>query len=451
MARKYNKKQSKKIRNLVAICSLCAIMLSVSTYAWFIGMKTVNVNKFEIEIATTEGLMLSLDGKSWKYQLNPNTDPQYDGNTNQWLGDEPGDPGLIPMSSVGDMDSTSSTMKLFQKGSLTATPGGYRLMASRVKNYEETTPDSGRYEEGDGYIAFDLFIMNLSGDEYYQENNPLNEEAIYLTTNSEVKTGTGGVENTGIENSVRVGFAQIGRVSAELDLNDTTPDNTVSAPIITGITCAGDGDHEDYVGEEEQYVTGICRNATIWEPNDAKHVQNAANWYQKSCLKRTGATVTDSASYTTACDNLVLTQAYPTYAISNELNYDDEVNVYDGNAFNTYTANTVAYSTYNAAGTKTDYKLVDMTYNAADKTGYFTDTMKGYTSTNRPQFMTLAPNSITKVRVYVWLEGQDVDNYDFASLGQQISINFGFTKERYTEGDIDYDGPSTDITPTNGQ
>ena len=37
------------------------------------------------------------------------------------------------------------------------------------------------------------------------------------------------------------------------------------------------------------------------------------------------------------------------------------------------------------------------------------------------------------------------------SGGQQVSINFGFTKERYTEDDIEYDGPSTDITPTNGQ
>ena len=72
--------------------------------------------------------------------------------------------------------------------------------------------------------------------------------------------------------------------------------------------------------------------------------------------------------------------------------------------------------------------------------------MKNLTSTSRPTFMTLAPNSITKIRVYIWIEGQDVDNYDFASLGKKISVNFGFTKERYTEDDIDYEGPSTDIT-----
>ena len=54
--------------------------------------------------------------------------------------------------------------------------------------------------------------------------------------------------------------------------------------------------------------------------------------------------------------------------------------------------------------------------------------------------MTLAPNSVTKVRVYVYIEGQDVDNYDFASLGKKISVAFGFTKERFYGEDIDYDG-----------
>ena len=37
---------------------------------------------------------------------------------------------------------------------------------------------------------------------------------------------------------------------------------------------------------------------------------------------------------------------------------------------------------------------------------------------------------ITKVRVYLWLEGQDVDNYDVIA-GDSIKINFGFTKDRY--------------------
>ena len=355
-----------------------------------------------------------MDGVDWKYNLDVNEATQYDNNTNKLDGVE-----LIPLSSVGDMDSTTSRMKLFEKSSLTAVPGGYRLLSAQVNNYTNTEDTTGEYIEGDGYVAFDLFIKNLSGEEYYIENNPDNEEAIYLNTNSKVKVATdGGVENTGIENSIRVAFAQIGRVKGD----------TVDQDTITGMTCA---DSEDGAAQ----VTGICRSAQIWEPNDTDHVQNAINWYNESCLARTAADVYADSSYTpseddtTTCNAVTNGTAYPTYAISRRIDVADNVNIYDGTAFNKYTANTIDYTTYAAADTdgKAAYKLVEYPY--------FTDTMKDIAGADRPQFMTLAPNSITKVRVYIYLEGQDVDNY-------------GFTKERYTEGDIDYDGPSTDITPS---
>ena len=441
MAKKHNSKKSKRIRDLVAICSLCAILLSVSTYAWFIGMKTVNVAEFSVNIATTEGLFLSMDGENWKYTLDARNADPYEGNANQWL-DQPGE-GLIPMSSVGDMDKTSSRMKLYEKGSLTAVTGGYRLLSEQVDNHTTLNAGGVEYEEGNGYVAFDLFIKNLSGNAYYTDNNPLNEEAIYLTTNSEVKvSANGGKEKAGIENSVRVAFAQIGRVKAD----------TTSADNITKITCA-----DVPAADGQVQVTGICRDAQIWEPNDTKHVQNAINWYQKSCLTRKASTdgddVNDPDSYNAGskCTAVEDGTAYPTYAISNNIEIADNVNIYDGAAYNTYTKNTVDYKTY-TEGVRSTYNLVDMTYSKADGIGYFTDTMKNVAGKDRPQFMTLAPNSITKVRVYIWIEGQDIDNYDFASLGKKITVNFGFTKERYIESDIPgYDGPSTDITPTNGE
>ena len=423
--KKHNEKHSKKIRKLVAMCSLIAIILAVSTYAWFIGMKRVEVSEFDINIATTEGLFLSMDGIDWKYNLDVNEATQYDNNTNKLDGVE-----LIPLSTVGDMDSTTSRMKLYEKSSLTAVPGGYRLLSAQVNNYTDTEDTTGAYIEGDGYVAFDLFIKNLSGDEYYIDNDPDNEEAIYLNTNSSVKVAdVGGVPNTGIENSLRVAFTQIGRVEGD----------TVDQDTITGITCADD---EDGAAP----VTGICRSAQIWEPNDTAHVQNAINWYDKSCLARKAADVYSSSSYTssddgtTTCNDIVNGTAYPTYAISRRIDVADGVNIYDGAAFNTYAANTIDYATYAAALDKSPYKLVEYPN--------FTDTMKNIVGAERPQFMTLAPNSITKVRVYIYLEGQDIDNYDFAQLGAKVSVNFGFTKERYTEEDIDYDGPSTDITPS---
>jgi len=424
---KRSKKQARRLRNLVMVCTMCAIVLTVSTYAWFIGMKTVSVSTFDVDIATTEGLFLSMDGVNWTYKLDAKGATPYEGHTNTWAPD-----GLIPMSTVGDMDDTVSRMKLFEKASLTTTPGGFRLLTSRVDNYNNGT--DGKILQGKGYVAFDLFIKNISGEHYYETNQPLNEEAIYLTTNSAVTVANDGIANTGIENSVRVAFTQIGRVKAD----------TESAANITGITCSDVAKSDGQV-----QVTGICRDAQIWEPNDTDHVKNAISWYDTACAtrKETGTNETLKESYNIAiestpktnCGTVVDGTSYATYAVSRAITTDDHVDVYDGEIYNTYEANSMTYEDYLDAD-KTGAKLVSYPY--------FTDTMKDKTGTDRPTFMTLAPNSITKLRVYIYIEGQDIDNYDFASLGAKISVNFGFTKERFTETDIDYQGPSTDITPT---
>ena len=403
---KKDKKHVKRVRKLIILCLFCAIILGVSTYAWFIGMKTVNVSSFDVSIAAIDSLSLSLNGKDWSDTVTISKDNYndvegqtvYSGNTNSWGGE-----GLVPVSSVGKIDSASSRLTLFEKGSLTATPGGYRLMSSRVNN-------SGAKEQ-DGYVAFDLFIKNMSGKEYYSELNKLNEEAIYLTPDSEVTIAEqGGVANTGIENSVRVAFAQIGRVKA----------TTEEVGTITGITCKTEG-----------AVTGICtdRDAQIWEPNDTEHVTNAINWYNTSCKTRTGLDVTKDASYAGNCKTIEQGTAYKTYAVGGIINYSDNIDVYDGADYNGYTE-----SITNAAS---DGKLVDF--------DYFTDTEKNLSGVDRPTFITLAPNSITKVRIYIYIEGQDVDNYDFASLGKKISVAFGFTKERFFDEDVDYnaDGSAT--------
>ena len=309
------------------------------------------------------------------------------------------------MSSIGVIDTTVSRLTLFEKGSLSTTKGGYRLMASRVNNVTDTPS---------GYVAFDLFIKNSSGAEYYQLDDPLNEEAIYLTNDSKVTVGSTGVANAGIENSVRVAFAQIGRVEA----------SNTSASTIQGITCTSDST-----------VTGICRTAQIWEPNDTSHVASALTWYNTNCKARSGAATNLDASYSGDCGVVVDGQAYPTYAIGKEITATTAVDIYDGTGYNGYTGDiatteAIATSTENENAGKYLYSYP-----------YFTDTMKLRTGTARPAFITLAPNSITKVRVYIYIEGQDVDNYDFASIGKQISVNFGFTKERLTEGDFGYTGP----------
>ena len=408
--KKRNNKHEKRLRMLILAVVVCTFILGASTYAWFIGMRTVNVSSFDVSIATTESLMLSIDGKTWTENLEINGEnyntAAYVGNTNSWGGED----GLIPMSSIGKIDTAASRMILFEKGSFTASDGGYRLMASQVQNGVD---DAG---EADGYVAFDLFIRNLSGNEYYKEVDFLNEEAIYLTPGSSVKVSGAGAdkEKTGIENSVRVAFMQIGRVKADAAEGD-----------ITAITCKGGNN-----------ALGICadRSATIWEPNDTQHVENAINWYNTACKKRNGADLNANGAYTAeACNTVANGTAYPTYAVAGVIDNTSSVDNYDGEKYNGYKGSNATAEEVKASTAVVANKL----YNVDT----FTDSEKNLQGTARPKFISLAPNSITKVRVYIWLEGQDVDNYDFAQLGRQISVNFGFTKERFYGEDIDYEGP----------
>ena len=430
-----NKKHARRVKRLALICTMCTIILIVSTYAWFIGMNTVNVSTFDVQIAATKGLYLSLDGKTWSETVDinkANFSSTYEGNTNTWS-----EGGLIPMSTVGEIDSSLSRLILFEKGSLTTTDGGYRLMTSRVKNYTEDASGNKSVStgvEGKGFVAFDLFIRNLSGEEYYETYNQLNEEAIYLTQASSVvvdETAGSKQDKTGIENSVRVAFAQIGRVEADDEIAQST---------ITGITC-----ESKKVGDTQ--ITGICdRYAQIWEPNDKAHVQNAVNWYSTACLKRTGS-ASSFAYGSEKCNTVANNNYYQTYTVGNVIDYSNYVDVYDGTEYNGYTSSISATevngnSTIAATDSNTEIgSILGEKSGKLYKYNYFTDTEKMLTGMDRPTFITLAPNSITKVRVYVYIEGQDVDNYDFASLGKQIKVNFGFTKERFYSGDINYDGP----------
>lgn len=438
---KYSRERRKRIKNLIIISTLSAILLSISTFAWFIGMRTVHVEAFEVEIAGVDGLTLSLDGETFSETVSINEEnhsTQFSENTNSWK-------ALIPMSSVGEIDDDVSRLKLYEKASMTATAGGYRLLASRVNNYRIIGEDdeAALETETDGYVVFDLFIRNKSGEEYFETSDPANEEAIYLTVDSEATVKDGGVKETGIENSVRVAFAQIGRVS------DKIVDEENGATTIQGIDCNGSG-------EGVSKVTGICRTAQIWEPNDTAHVDGAISWYNKSCREREGDNVWTSGAYDDEvhCKPIINGIAYPTFAVNQPILPSEntsavDVDIYDG-YFNQYfiTTGDYDYNPYDPDGPtfalpKGENPSSPDIPKVLSAFPYFTDTYKYKAGTSRPPFMFLAPASITKVRVYIWIEGQDIDNYDFAQIGKQITINFGFTKSRFEEGDIDYNGPIT--------
>ena len=457
--RKINRKNRKRTisrsRKIVIAIGITAVVLVVATYAWFVGITTVTVNPFEVNIISTEGLAMSLDGIHWetevkvtkgiiegtnkmyingsesqdKYLIVKNFEtggyegeyPASNGNKNHWAGagTDENHKGLEPVSTAGELVSTgtnSSEVKFFTKTTLTSETGGYKLLAGEV---DPSTANA--------YVAFDLFLKNSSGSNYTAAYDKDNDEALFLTGNSTVLYDTTGSNvGQGIENSVRVGFFALGRVNANNTTGPDNPDATKKA-LIQGISC-----------DTATGVTNLCNltsgepataiprgyNWNIWEPNDTAHNAKSVSRFNASCIKRTSASeyATGSGNNCTPISGEGGTQEQlsngkyiKTFAVNSAITSSDTTsNIYDG--LNGYT----------------NAKMTDMS------TRVITDTQNDVEETRDP-LLYIAPASITKVRVYIWLEGQDVDNFDLATIYQTLKINFGFTKDRY-ETTVDESG-----------
>ena len=52
-------------------------------------------------------------------------------------------------------------------------------------------------------------------------------------------------------------------------------------------------------------------------------------------------------------------------------------------------------------------------------------------TTNVFNDFTIPSNAVSRLRVYVWLEGQDIDSLETDSEGAKISISLDFSKDTY--------------------
>ena len=444
--RKKRKRAIKKSKKVVIAMGLTAIVLVVATYAWFIGITTVNVNQFEVNIVTTEGLSISLDGKHWETVLNvtkgiiEGTDPMVingstsankhlkadgtdgdygeypvaNGNNDHWAtaGDDSSHTGLEPVSSSGQLDSTSSQAKFYSKSTMTAERGGYKLAAGDI-----TSPTAT------GYIAFDIFIRNATGSAYEAAYNKDNDEALFLTGGSNVTYNTSGSSaGDGIQNSVRVGFYSLGRVAATGTTDATIQGISCSAS--TGVTSLCNL-QEGEAGSQTAVPRGY--NWNIWEPNDTAHTDKAITRFNNACIKRSSTgeyqltgddnkckPIGEGASAQQLSDNTYI----KTFTINDTISAsaNPPANIYDG--LNGYTNPKMSY-----IQTLTD------TENSTEDT--------------RSPLLFIAPSSITKIRVYIYLEGQDVDNFDLATVYQTLRFEFGFTKDRYEAAEEETPTPTT--------
>lgn len=211
-----------------------------------------------------------------------------------------------------------------------------------------------------------------------------------------LSTITGTNANFGIQNTARIAFALYGNDGEAVSTNKTL----TGADVIAGTST-------------NKNITDVA----IWEPHSTKHV---ANIVQNTLIK---FSATDINKYTLTANatqagrkKIQDGQALPTYALTTASATAGTISdVYD---WDTPSAGLTLQNT-----TPTDETDRDASID-----------LKSTKDGSTP--IQIIANQYQKVRVYVWIEGQDPDCVNYASMGGGLTLDIGLSKpENTTSGD----------------
>ena len=306
------KNSRRRLNSLILLVAFTAIMLIVSTYAWFSTQKNVSLSGLEGTVKVAEGLQISLDAKTWKNGIdfkdfteqtfidtyvpgatleNPYQYPdstKSDGSKIAAVNVLPDE--LLPVSTTGAGEditgANSKTMAMYNGENRNG-----KELVSVVKMAEE---------KASGYYAIDLFLQNSSKSTVTVDPLQLQAGAT-LTVKSSTKA------TTGLQNTARVALVQYANSNDEKVKVDSTPS---TENIIAGTT-----------------NTDIA-SVAIWEPNANAHVQyiidsnNNVTWKKADVSTGTPLEKDDLVSAVTWASDAEkkikfgLTSQVPTYALT---------------------------------------------------------------------------------------------------------------------------------------
>lgn len=317
-----------------------AVLLIVSSYAWFSTTLNVKIKTFNMVVTRNDGLSISHDAVTYGDYIEISRDLLYDNLAKTYPGHRTiwNQNGLIPVSTNGNSSRNSyffdvyTTTGIFYKDFVKRTDGHVT-----TKLYNQNSPKKYSY-----FLSFDIFFFNDTG-------SPVADNLYF-------DSGTGFVINEeldeqmqGLVNSLRIGIIKVGSLPA-----------TATPSEVQNIQCNND-----------------CE-AIIFEPFKTQHenmaIENAARY---------GIRVVDG-------------EEFPTYANVNPVVKKPIKDTISGSA-NLDTENFKLQHTI----TEDDF--------------------------GEPLFK--VPDGYTKARIYVWIEGQDIDSLETMSSGTNVDLSVNFVKD----------------------
>lgn len=380
-----NKRKS-EMNAMFFIILIAAVMFIISTYAWFSTQKNVSITNLQGTVEVAEGLEISLDAQNWSNGIVLGKEEgQLSIIDNAYTGHHNISPTeMLPVSTLGLVSSNTMTDLKMLRGKIENSK-----ILSEIKPMNEQQTDATKADYP-GYFAFDIFLKNSS-------KNDTQDDILQLNYDSSLEIMDASKVNTGLQNTARVAFVKYSGTSDVMANQATILKET-----------AGVG-----VGAVSSYISDVA----IWEPNSNAHSEyivtnnNMITW-----------SAADSTAYATkTLDNgkkgFDVTTQMPTYALkeSAEGATINDIYKWDGSETKIQKQYVLQTKVTAKASTEDDYALEDGVQDLVS------------TSNGTTKFG-IAPSKISRIRIYVWLEGQDVDCINYASHGGGIKVNIGLVK-----------------------
>ena len=317
-----------------------AVLLIVSSYAWFSTTLNVKIKTFNMVVTRNDGLSISHDAVTYGNYIEISRDLLYDNLAKTYPGHRTiwNQNGLIPVSTNGNSSRNSYFFDVY-----TTTGIFYKDFAKRTdghvttKLYNQSSPKKYSY-----FLSFDIFFFNDTG-------SPVADNLYF-------DSGTGFVINEeldeqmqGLVNSLRIGIIKVGSLPA-----------TATPSEVQNIQCNND-----------------CE-AIIFEPFRTQHenmaIENAARY---------GIRVVDGEEFPTYANVNAVVKKPIKDTISGSDNLDTE-----------------------------NFKL-----------------QQTITEDDFAEPLFTVPDGYTKARIYVWIEGQDIDSLETMSSGTNVDLSVNFVKD----------------------
>ena len=423
----------KRLNALILLVAFTAILLIVATYAWFSTQRNVTLGGLEGTVNVAEGLQISLDAMTWANEIDLSNDAAtYFALANETSGgsaslENPytGRTNLIP-DEFHPVSTTGVEATDLEAGDLTMYTGDVQS-GNQLINVKDVT----KADATGGYYAIDFFLQNSSATtkvaawDAALEGEPGDTtglgDLLQLEASSTIRLN-GGInsESTGLQNTLRVAFAIYDDAGNGGELVSNTQNGQ------SEILAATTGDQRN--------ITDVA----IWEPNAygaqeggtpdpitryAAHV----GYIVQNNNKLTLPTADQTAAGLDGTSRFEADTKLPTYALTAaskdaELIPTTEPETFDPGIADIYNWDTTA----TASGLKKQYTL--QTPNSGVGSVNANNPVQLVSAKDGTTKIEIAPGRYVHMRMYVWLEGQDVDCINYASLGGDLELDIGLSK-----------------------